>query len=95
MTFEEIVAQAIDMVRRRGRVTSRMLKRQFELNDTYLDDLKYELIAIHQIAVDQDGKMLVWTGDPAPPEPDARRGTEAAWHFQTLLPEGGDQEVAL
>ncbi len=63
MTFEEIVDQAIDMVRRRGQVSYRMLKRQFELDDTYLDDLKYELIEIHQIAVDQDGKMLIWTGD--------------------------------
>ncbi len=43
MTFEEIVDQAIDMVRRRGRVTYRMLKRQFELDDETLDDLVYEL----------------------------------------------------
>jgi class 3 adenylate cyclase/tetratricopeptide (TPR) repeat protein len=65
MTFEEIVDQAIDMVRRRGQVSYRMLKRQFDLDDTSLDDLTYELIDIHQIAVDQDGKMLVWTGDIA------------------------------
>ena len=70
MTFEEIVDQAIDMVRRRGQVSYRMLKRQFELDDTYLDDLKYELIEIHQIAVDQDGKMLIWTGEATTtPEP--------------------------
>jgi class 3 adenylate cyclase len=63
MTFEEIVDQAIDMVQRRGQVSYRMLKRQFDLDETSLDDLKYELVEIHRIAVDQDGKMLLWTGD--------------------------------
>jgi class 3 adenylate cyclase/tetratricopeptide (TPR) repeat protein len=63
MTFEEIVDQSIDMVKRRGQVSYRMLKRQFDLDETSLDDLKYELVEIHQMAVDQDGKMLLWTGD--------------------------------
>ena len=63
MTFEEIVDQAIDMVQRRGQVSYRMLKRQFDLDETSLDDLTYELVEIHRIAVDQDGKMLLWTGD--------------------------------
>ena len=46
------------------------LKRQFGLDDEYLEDLKAEIIEIHQLAVDQDGTMLVWTGDAgAPPEP--------------------------
>ena len=71
MTFEEIVGQAIDMVQRRGQVSYRMLTRQFDLDNTYLDDFKYELIEIQQIAVDQDGKMLVWTGDIASIPPPA------------------------
>jgi hypothetical protein len=40
MTFEEIVDQAIAMVQRRGRVTYRMLKRQFDLDEEALADLK-------------------------------------------------------
>jgi hypothetical protein len=44
MTFEEIVDQAIDMVRRRGRVTYRMLQVQFDLDDDLLEVLKEELI---------------------------------------------------
>ncbi|MEE8300989.1 MAG: hypothetical protein V3S24_00990, partial [Candidatus Tectomicrobia bacterium] len=62
MTFEEIVDQAIDMVRRRGRVTYRMLKRQFDLDDEALDDLKIELIKGQRLAIDEDGEVLVWTG---------------------------------
>jgi len=35
MTFEEILDQALDMLRRRGRVTYGALKRQFGLDDAY------------------------------------------------------------
>lgn len=38
MTFEEALDQAIDMLRRRGRLTYRTLKRQFDLDDDALED---------------------------------------------------------
>src|SRR5215467_3175744 len=63
MTFEEILNQAIAMLQRRGRVSYRALKRQFDLDDAYVEDVKLELIEVHQVAVDQDNTMLVWTGD--------------------------------
>ena len=70
MTFEEIVDQALAMLQRRGRVAYRTLKRQFNLDDDALDDLKVELIEAHQVAIDEDGNVLVWTGDvSAPPLP--------------------------
>src|SRR5262245_1113092 len=40
MNFEEILDQAIAMLQRRGRVTYRTLKRQFQLDDDALEDLK-------------------------------------------------------
>jgi hypothetical protein len=55
MTFEEIVDQAVEMVRRRGRVTYRMLKRQFDFDDEALEDLKEELIYGQRLAVDENG----------------------------------------
>jgi hypothetical protein len=40
------------------------------LDDEYLEDLQVEIIEVHQLAVDQDGTMLVWTGDAGvTPEP--------------------------
>ena len=36
MTFEELLDQAIDLLQRRGRVTYRTLKRQFQLDDDVL-----------------------------------------------------------
>ena len=62
MTFEEILDQAIAMLQRRGRLTYRALKRQFNLDDAFLDDLTEELIHGQQVAMDEEGKVLVWTG---------------------------------
>jgi hypothetical protein len=70
MTFEEVLNQVLAMLQRQGRVSYRALKRQFGLDDEYLEDLKTEIIEVHQLAVDRDGTMLVWTGDAeVAPEP--------------------------
>src|SRR5215471_7161598 len=65
MTFEEILDQAIAMLQRRGRLTYGALKRQFQLDDAYVDDLKTELIEGQRLAVDERGTVLVWTGEMA------------------------------
>jgi len=62
MTFEEILDQAIAMLQRRGRLTYRALKRQFNLDDAFFEDLKEELIYGQQLVADEEGKVLVWTG---------------------------------
>jgi TOMM system kinase/cyclase fusion protein len=62
MTFDEILEQAIEMLQRRGRVTYRTLKRQFQLDDEALEDLKFELIEGQRLATDENGTVLVWTG---------------------------------
>jgi hypothetical protein len=69
MTFEEILDHAISMLQRRGRLTYGALKRQFQLDDAYLEDLKAELIEGQRLAADEDGRVLVWTGGAStPPE---------------------------
>src|SRR3989454_8541865 len=67
MHFEEILDQAIAMLQRRGRVTYRALKRQFDLDDAFLEDLTNELIKGQRLARDEDGAVLVWTGASVPP----------------------------
>jgi class 3 adenylate cyclase len=72
MTFEEIVDQALAMLQRRGRVAYRTLKRQFNLDEDALEDLKAELVDAQRVAADENGKVLVWTGSAAsPPTPAA------------------------
>jgi hypothetical protein len=63
MTFEESLDQAIAMLQRRGRLTYGTLTRQFQLDDAALVDLKHELIEGQRLAHDEDGEVLVWTGD--------------------------------
>ena len=63
MTFNEVLSQTIAMLQQHGRVSYRALKRQFAIDDAFLEDLKYELIEVQQRAVDHDGTMLVWTGN--------------------------------
>ena len=65
MTFKEVLAQIIEWLQHDQRVSYRALKRQFALDDAYLEDLKYELIEVQELATDHDGNMLIWTGGPA------------------------------
>jgi len=60
MSFEEILDQALAMLQRRGRVSYRALQRQFALDDTYLEDVKAELLYAYP-QVSDDGRGLVWT----------------------------------
>lgn len=47
MDFDHILDQAIEMLQRRGRLTYRTLKRQFELDDEALEELKEEILFSH------------------------------------------------
>jgi len=67
MTFDEVLAQVLELLQREGRVSYRALKRRFGLDEAYLEDLKEEIIAAKQLAIDEGGRVLVWTGTSAPP----------------------------
>src|SRR4029450_9587848 len=62
MKFAEIVDHASELLRQKGRVTYRALKLEFALTDEQAEALKEELIEARAVAVDKDGKMLVWVG---------------------------------
>ena len=66
VTFKEVLAQVIDWLQQDKRLSYRALQRQFALDNDYLDDLKAELIEVRRVAVDEDGRILVWTGDTPP-----------------------------
>ena len=69
MTFEEVLDQALAMLQRRGRLTYRTLQLHFQLDDAHLEALKDELIYGQRLAVDEDGRVLVWTGGAEVPQP--------------------------
>jgi hypothetical protein len=83
--FVAVVDQVIALLRQRGRVAYRTLKRQFQLDDEVLDDLKIELIDSQRLATDEQGTVLVWIGAAeAPP-----RGP-----FSATVPEGAQPPLA-
>ena len=69
--FVAVLDQVITLLRQRGRLTYRTLKRQFALDDAALEDLKEELIYGQRLAVDEDERVLVWMGDTAATTPPA------------------------
>jgi class 3 adenylate cyclase len=78
--FVAVVDQVIALLRQRGRVAYRTLKRQFQLDDEALEDLKIELIASQRLATDEQGTVLVWSGTVAAPPgaPAGSSGTAGA-----------------
>ena len=66
MTFDEILEQVIALLQRQKRVAYGALKRRFDLDDAYLEDLKDELIYARHVAVDEDNRVLVWTDTSSP-----------------------------
>src|SRR5215813_14318777 len=69
MKFSEVVAQTLAWLQREGRVSYRALRLEFDLTEDVLDALKEELIEVKELAVDKDGKMLMWKGAEGTPTP--------------------------
>lgn len=66
MDFDALLSHILRLLQGEGRVSYGALKRRFHLDDDYLEDLKHELIDAKQWAVDEGGKVLVWTGGLPP-----------------------------
>jgi len=89
--FSAIVEQAKELLQRKGRLTYGALKREFALDDETLADLRDELIEAEQVAVDENGRVLVWTGkqkiassqllvsSPQHPDPGLRTSDPGRW----------------
>jgi class 3 adenylate cyclase/predicted ATPase len=77
MDFYEVLERVLELLQQHKRLTYRALQRQFGLDEAYLEDLKAEIIEARQLAVDEGGRVLVWTGAagaasaPAMPLPQA------------------------
>jgi hypothetical protein len=67
MDFYAVLDQVVALLRSRGRVSYRVLKRQFALDDELLADLTAELRYAHYPIEEEHGQGLVWTGETAPP----------------------------
>src|SRR5712691_5119452 len=64
MDYEAVRAQVLALLQQEQRLSYRVLKRQLRLDDETLEDLKEDLIYAKKLAVDEDGRVLVWIGAP-------------------------------
>jgi len=71
MDFTALRTQVMALLQGEGRVAYRALKLQFQLDDDTLEALKDDLIYAKKLAVDEDGRVLVWTGGTASAPPPA------------------------
>jgi class 3 adenylate cyclase/tetratricopeptide (TPR) repeat protein len=61
MDYDAVLLQVLELLQREKRLSYRVLKRRFGLDDNDLEDLKEDLIYAKQLAVDEEGRVLVWT----------------------------------
>ena len=64
MDYHAVRTQVLALLQQEKRVAYRVLKRQFQLDDELLEDLKDDLIYAKKLAVDEDGRVLVWSSAP-------------------------------
>src|SRR6516225_9657922 len=65
MDYDAILAQAVALLQREQRLAYRVLKLRLQIDDDLLEALKDDLIYAKKLAVDEDGRVLVWTGGTA------------------------------
>ena len=87
MTFDEVLTQVLELLQREKRVSYRALKRRFDLDDEYLEDLKDEIIKAKRLAMDEEGSVLVWTGNTQETvSPPAQTPQQPAAQATAILP---------
>lgn len=63
-SLDQILSETTQILRNRGKISFRAIKRQFGVDDEYLEDIVYELVEILNVARSKDDCMLVWIEDP-------------------------------
>src|SRR6516165_8140039 len=106
MDFTALRTQVIELLQREQRLSYRALKRQFALDDEDLEALKDDLIYAKKLAVDEDGRVLVWTGGtssapptassvPLPATPDVSLAQGEAPPVVPSLPEAERRQITV
>lgn len=75
MRFLDLLNQVIELLLREKRLSYRALKLEFDLGDEQFAALQDELIYAKRVALDENGRVLVWAGTL---EEAASRSTETA-----------------
>src|SRR5439155_7536530 len=69
--YDAVLAQVLDLLQQEQRLSYRVLKHRLHLDNDVLEDLKEDLIYAKKLAVDEDGRVLVWAGGTSSAAPTA------------------------
>jgi class 3 adenylate cyclase/predicted ATPase len=64
MGFLDRLTLATALLQREKRISCRAFGRILELDDECLEDLKFELVHVRRLAIEQDGGVLIWAEQP-------------------------------
>jgi class 3 adenylate cyclase/predicted ATPase len=62
MDYEAVLTQVLALLQQEKRLSYRVLKLRLQLDNDTLEALKEDLIYAKHLAVDEDGRVLVWSG---------------------------------
>ena len=71
MDYDAVVTQVLTLLQREQRLSHRVLKLRLQVDDDLLAALQEDLIYAKCLAVDEDGRVLVWTGGTSSVPPTA------------------------
>ena len=63
MDILEVLDQVRGLLQQKGRITYRILKLQFKLDDEHFEALKEELLYSHPEVVDDEGRGFIWKSE--------------------------------
>ena len=65
MDYDAVLEQVVALLQQHKRLSYRVLKLRLQLDDDTLKALKEDLIYAKHLAMDEDGKVLIWEGEAA------------------------------
>jgi len=71
MGYDAVLAQVLALLQQEQRLSYRVLKLRLQLDDDTLEALKEDLVYAKKLAVDEYGRVLVWTGGTSSVPPTA------------------------
>jgi class 3 adenylate cyclase len=75
MDYDAVLAQVLALLQQEKRLSYRVIKLRFQLDDETLEALKEDLVYAKQLAVDEEGRVLMWVGEHASAAPSPLPGT--------------------
>src|SRR5262245_12207578 len=86
MDYDAVLAQVLALLQQEKRVADRVRNRHLQFDDELLADLKDDVIFAKKRAVDEDGRVLGWTGETAASSPTSQPMPEPARAPLTYTP---------